>query len=846
MEGIIANLSSADSIHDFGEYSSRNYDSLFNASIPSKSTATWDEPKCLNTVMNTSNYKESLKNAKEITVNNVKFTITQLNLGTADGATIGETLGTNSALVVDFNQHGFLSRLKQGPSKPDITLYYVMTREVVNDPAPKTPVTDNLFKKPKKEGITLQAVLETGTEPITYPFGFNAGKGRPTEKFFSNYTLSISPIRTQKSTFGTTEQAQTDLTVTNQTGTQVRTIKNSKKENAITSILTLFKNFLTGTKAAPISKQFNVGSGWAQKRSGDWLQALCCLQLKQRTFDKQLPEKCLPYFVSHDQIAVAYALQMGVSVVFIGVNKGECYVLKNSELDVAAKEAIIATCKAEVAKYDRSKLKEFLANLKISIDGRIKVYTDKSNEAYAAISPEDFVGSLKPYFKSLLHLAHYYTLPTGNGLATAIDSKDVCVQHKAILDAIALWQFHSREDVYNGDNNVFNTSAAFESQFEKTELFKSVDSIDFKTSFRAKVMGKKDTYIFLPYIATIPNDSVKKVVDAPSTLSRSELPKFNAFLEEQKLHLSTKRIPLSKEDFALETIIKLNNGGDFDDEVMDITSGGRRGGWVSGAKITNMIEVYGNKQVTHPLFTALISEGETVSTDIKQELEGELKGGVSQTMTLSPTQSPTQSPAQSPQTVPFSPFLPLFIVAEGLMACIPQIQGYPDKEVYSKYVRFIELLKSSPGLDHKHASAFRDVFITTANADGGIDRIAAVLGVTVDEYLEYSLITSALSDYVCGRFLNPPPPLYLEDDSIKTLLSSSWANAMTSPFSDPIPRIEALHKELSTLLAGPTVSLSREQVREQRIKTLSKGGRRPLYSRRKTYRRPRSKKTRKQ
>ena len=844
MERIIANLSSADSIHDFGEYSSRHYGSLFNASIPSNSTATWDEPKCLNTVMNTEDYKDLLKTAKEVTVNNVKFTITQLNLETSNGAKIGETLGTNSALVVDFNQHGFLSRLKQGLSKPDIKLYYVMTREVVNDPAPKTPVTDNLFTK--KEGITLEAVLETGTEPITYPFGFNPGKGRPTEKFFSNYTLSISPIRRQKSTFGTTEQAQTDLTVTNQTGTQVRTIKNSKKENAIASILSLFKNFLTGTKTAPALKQFNVGSGWAQKRSGDWLQALCCLQLKQRTFDKQLPEKCLPYFVSHDQIAVAYALQMGVSVVFIGVNKTECYVLKNSELDVEAKQAIIATCTAEVAKYSRPNLKKFLENLKIFIDGRIKVYTDQSNKAYTAISPKDFVGSLKPYFRSLLHLAHYYTLPTGNGLATAIDSKDVCIQHKAILDTIALWQFHSRKTAYDGDNNVFNSFASFESQFEKTELFKSVDSIDFKTSFRAKVMGKKDTYIFLPYIATIPNDSVKKVVAAPSTLSRSEFPKFNAFLEEQKLHLSTERIPLSKEDFALETIIKLNNGGDFDDEVVDdITSGGRRGGWVSGAKITNMIEVYGNKQVTHPLFTALISEGETVSKDIEQELEGELKGGVSQTMTLSPTQSPTQSPAQSPQTVPFSPFLPLFIVAEGLMACIPQIQGYPDKEVYSKYVRFIELLKSSPGLDHKHASAFRDVFITTANADGGIDRIAAVLGVTVDEYLEYSLITSALSDYVCGRFLNPPPPLYLEDDSIKTLLSSSWANAMTSPFSDPIPRIEALHKELSTLLAGPTVSLSPEQVREQRIKKLSKGGGKTY--RRKTYRRKRrSNKTRKE
>ena len=68
---------------------------------------------------------------------------------------------------------------------------------------------------------------------------------------------------------------------------------------------------------------------------------------------------------------------------------------------------------------------------------------------------------------------------------------------------------------------------------------------------------------------------------------------------------------------------------------------------------------------------------------------------------------------------------------------------------------------------------------------------------------------------------------------------------MTSPFSDPIPRIEALHKELSTLLAGPTVSLSPEQVREQRIKKLSKGGGKTY--RRKTYRRKRrSNKTRKE
>ena len=54
----------------------------------------------------------------------------------------------NAILVVDFNQHGFLSLLKQGGTTDlAINLFYVLTPEIINDPAPKTPATDSLFKK---------------------------------------------------------------------------------------------------------------------------------------------------------------------------------------------------------------------------------------------------------------------------------------------------------------------------------------------------------------------------------------------------------------------------------------------------------------------------------------------------------------------------------------------------------------------------------------------------------------------------------------------------------------------------------------------------------------------------
>jgi len=109
-------------------------------------------------------------------------------------------------------------------------------------------------------------------------------------------------------------------------------VKNCKKENSIKSLL----KFLTSLfqKTTPDSK-FNYSAKLQQKRSGDWFQALACLDIYNRDFGPLVNDRPVRftasdnkvYFVTHDQIACAYALTMGVNAIFI--NEKHAYVLTN-------------------------------------------------------------------------------------------------------------------------------------------------------------------------------------------------------------------------------------------------------------------------------------------------------------------------------------------------------------------------------------------------------------------------------------------------------------------------------------------------------------------------------------
>jgi hypothetical protein len=90
-----------------------------------------------------------------------------------------------AAIIVDFSQHHFMEDLASGVSN-NFKIHYLMTPEVVNDPAGKPNVNNkSLFGLPNK-GIKLISYVQTDPEPISYT-KYNEFEPSTSNNFFSNY-----------------------------------------------------------------------------------------------------------------------------------------------------------------------------------------------------------------------------------------------------------------------------------------------------------------------------------------------------------------------------------------------------------------------------------------------------------------------------------------------------------------------------------------------------------------------------------------------------------------------------------------------------------------------------------
>lgn len=280
------------------------------------------------------------------------------------GPNFGQTFVTNTqlgkmpegvALIVDFSQHHFMQSLVMGDYY-DFNIHYLMTPEVVNDPAGKPNIHNpSLFGK-NVGGVNLISYIQSGDSKISYT-SYNPVDPSPANNFFSNYNFILSPI---KQTFikGKAENLIAVLDIDyDDTGTKANpkgdappltdNIPDSKGENSVSTVLGYLKDVIKKIKAWGKSGSFNradafnFNSKCQQKRGGDWFQVLSCLDVKNRNFTQILPNlatgddadkpipKCPVYLVTHDQIAVSYALSNGVNVIYIDFY-GTIYVFKNA------------------------------------------------------------------------------------------------------------------------------------------------------------------------------------------------------------------------------------------------------------------------------------------------------------------------------------------------------------------------------------------------------------------------------------------------------------------------------------------------------------------------------------
>ena len=505
---ILANMARADCDHDFGGEGCSPEDiapgtAIFNESLPvAAAVKRLDENGTLDSVY--PNFRATYIDAAvgalpELrTINgNTYGTVVKVSLE-AGGAPrpAGDIVGSmgideSITLIVDFNQSGFLSRLRKGPSTGRVW-YYAYVPETENDPAGKSPSTDPVFKT--EGGITLQYAFQTSTETVMYPMKIR-DDGNLTPFFFS-HRLMLDPIETI-TCFGKSKKTSVALTITSSDGKLTHQILDSKKANSIESIKTEFLKKVVNvfSRGNPvISDRFNAACAWAQKRSGDWLQVLACLDLRNRSLSVDGIAELPVFFVTHDRIAMAYALFMGVNVIFIKGREKEVIVFRTGEAANAEQQQ--ASCFAALEPRRGVRLNETIRFLQDFIRMRDTMLNEQRTIMLKPIRNKD---ELYRFMGACLHYVHtYFDIPDANIVLDAINTGDSCKKLTSLITAERLYAMHGGSA---------DPSGTFKTNFERKDEFKSLDlwrrnASGYVSRLIANLTGnnRKDMFAFLGYI----------------------------------------------------------------------------------------------------------------------------------------------------------------------------------------------------------------------------------------------------------------------------------------------------------------------------------------------------------
>lgn len=263
---------------------------------------------------------------------------------------------SNIGLIVDCVSVSLKEMLEVGDRRDDplnkVRVYLITAPETENDPGGKTNVDHACFKKDNK-GVYFKpatpfnpttAEIDPKTKLLkpkstknllSYHYGYTHGDHSPYNQFFTKYDFELSEL--QQKNFGLFNQITTrltirDLTVSQKLKTSVEPVvipdsgnANNKKDLAkiFESILKLFSVFTKSKKEPSDSNKLKFNSVFQQKRSGDWLQALlaCLVVNGSRQFcDYSDQSKAINfdeiYLCTHDRILLAFALMLGLNVIF--------------------------------------------------------------------------------------------------------------------------------------------------------------------------------------------------------------------------------------------------------------------------------------------------------------------------------------------------------------------------------------------------------------------------------------------------------------------------------------------------------------------------------------------------
>ncbi|NDB83277.1 MAG: hypothetical protein EB127_11195 [Alphaproteobacteria bacterium] len=236
--------------------------------------------------------------------------------------------GSPLNIVIDAQSIGIkkiFSFAKNDESKT-LVINSIINREVVNDPASKIYDVGKFIDG--RNGVKYNVLREDNKENIKYTSFDTTTPDKPLlrNKFYSTLDLTLSPLLNTKNK----GLPRITLDILNKEKELIYQTGNPHLDNAISSCWNLIKKWF-GSKT---DKHIRSSSFFQCKRSGDWLQALSCIDIDRPYINDSDDTSVLINnlkLVTLDQILLWYSLFIGIDVIFTCTLPSDSTVIEEPE-----------------------------------------------------------------------------------------------------------------------------------------------------------------------------------------------------------------------------------------------------------------------------------------------------------------------------------------------------------------------------------------------------------------------------------------------------------------------------------------------------------------------------------
>ena len=214
----------------------------------------------------------------------------------------------------------FKNALRDVSNPQTLHIHWLINREYLNDPATKPMTHDKKIMIESPAQIDYRYLIESDPNPITYiryePGSPNTPLQR--DKFFSLLDFKLGPVIVE----GNNDvHPKVRLEIFQDNNKHMYLSDDPSFHNQITQCCRMIREAIEGKT----NNHILTSAHYQRKRSGDWFQALSCLDVGRLYYDRADPRRTPMtlsnkniILVTHDRLLLWYAITLGLDVLFVG------------------------------------------------------------------------------------------------------------------------------------------------------------------------------------------------------------------------------------------------------------------------------------------------------------------------------------------------------------------------------------------------------------------------------------------------------------------------------------------------------------------------------------------------